>query len=59
MEKHTEISILDGENSLVRETTFTESDIERIGGVGAIVESIEPLLKEGERIEIANYWPEY
>ncbi len=46
------LRVLDEDGNLIRDNTYWEEDIERIGGVGAIVESLEPLCREGESIEI-------
>lgn len=52
------ISVVDAEGDTIRDNSFFEEDVESIGGVGAIVETIEALTREGECIEVSPMYYE-
>lgn len=56
VDKFITVIIRDDDDNIVRDNTFEEEEVESIGGIGSVVDSVEPLLKEGEYIEVA---PEY
>jgi Mg2+/Co2+ transporter CorC len=58
VEKFITVEVSDSDAAIIRENTYSEEEVNRIGGVGGIIEAIEPLLREGEHIEIHRYYQE-
>jgi hypothetical protein len=52
------VTVKDSDGDIVRDNTYWEDDIKRIGGVGAIVEAIEQICREGEEITISPMYYE-
>lgn len=51
-----EIAIRDEDGCYLRDNTYWPEDVERIGGIGAIVESHASMMKDRQQMEISKMY---
>jgi hypothetical protein len=53
------ITVVDtNKDAIVRDATYWEDDVESVGGIGNLVESVAEICGQGEKIEVKPFWYE-